>query len=187
MSDLADLLRGALAPAHPDPPLPPGVPAAVVVPLVDGPEPSLLLTRRTHLVRDHKGEISFPGGVRHLDDPDLLTTALRETEEELGIPADRFDVLGALPPIDTVVTGYAVVPFVGRLAEMPPLAPSAVEIDEVIRLDLARLAAVEREVVAAGSGRGWFAYEVDGHLVWGATGRMVHSLLRVLRAEGWLS
>ena len=185
MSDLADVLRGALAPARPDPEMPAGVPAAVVVPMIDEPEPSLLLTRRTHLVRDHKGEISFPGGVQHGEDPDLLTTALRETEEELGISRELFDVLGALPSIHTVVTGYAVLPFVGRLTEVPAMAPSPVEIAEVIRLDLAGLAAVEREVVWEGAGRSWFAYELDGHVVWGATGRIVHFLLEALRAEGW--
>lgn len=184
MSRIADALRGALAPARPEPPLGDGVPAAVVVPLLDLSSPSLVLTRRTELVRDHKGEISFPGGVRHPEDPDLLTTALRETEEELGIPRDAFEVLGSLPPTHTVVSGYVVVPFVGLLSRRPAMLPSPEEIAEVVELEVARLAAAEQEVVQ-GPSQGWFAYEVDGHTVWGATGRIVHGLLEVLRSRGW--
>ncbi len=178
------MLRRALPPARPDPPLPEGTPAGVLVPLVEGPRPSLLFTLRTELVLHHKGEISFPGGVRHDEDPDLLTTALRETEEELGIPPSAAEILGALPPVHTMVSGFVIVPFVGRLAERPSMVPSEVEVAEVLQLDLARLAKVEREVLAA-SGRSWHAYELDGRLVWGATGRVLHSLLDVLRGEGW--
>jgi 8-oxo-dGTP pyrophosphatase MutT (NUDIX family) len=184
VGDVAELLRRALPPPRLDPPLPEGTPAGVLVPLVDGRSPSLLFTLRTELVLHHKGEISFPGGVRHEEDPDLLTTALRETEEELGIPPAAVQVLGALPPVHTMVSGFVIVPFVGRLAELPTMAPSEVEVAEVLQLDLARLAKVEREVLGA-SGRSWHAYELDGSLVWGATGRVLHSLLDVLRGEGW--
>jgi 8-oxo-dGTP pyrophosphatase MutT (NUDIX family) len=156
----------------------------VLVPLVESPGPSLLFTLRTELVLHHKGEISFPGGVRHEEDPDLMTTALRETEEELGIPPDAVEVLGALPPVHTMVSGYVIVPFVGHLTELPAMVPSEVEVAEVLHLDLSRLAKVEQEVLAS-SGRSWHAYELDGNLVWGATGRVLHSLLDVLRGEGW--
>lgn len=188
MTRIAEVLRGALAPARPDPEdLPEGVPAGVMVPILDLPRPRLVLTRRTDLVRDHKGEISFPGGVRHHEDPDLLATALRETEEELGILGDRFEVLGALPPTHTVVTGYVIVPFVGLLAERPALSPSPVEIDEVLELEVDRLLAVEREEGGdhRGAFRTWFAYTLEGDTVWGATGRIVHGLLDVLRRNGW--
>ena len=187
MSAIADALRGSLAPARPDPPIGDGTPAAVMVPVVDVFEPALLFTVRSQEVRDHKGEISFPGGVRHPEDPDLLTTALRETEEELGIPRERFEVLGVLPPTDTVVTGYVILPFVGLLAERPELSPSPVEIAEVLELEVARLATVERAAGAERDGvlRTWFAYEVGGRTVWGATGRIVHGFLEVLRREGW--
>jgi 8-oxo-dGTP pyrophosphatase MutT (NUDIX family) len=184
VSDIVEMLRRALPPPRPDPPLPEGTPAGVLVPLVEGPEPSLLFTLRTELVLHHKGEISFPGGVRHEEDPDLVTTALRETEEELGIPPSAVEVLGALPPVHTMVSGYVIVPFVGHLPALPEMVPSEVEVAEVLQLDLARLAKVEREVLAA-SGRAWHAYELDGSLVWGATGRVLHSLLDVLREEGW--
>jgi 8-oxo-dGTP pyrophosphatase MutT (NUDIX family) len=187
VSAIADALRGALAPVRPDPAIAGGTPAAVLVPVLDLPEPALLFTVRSQEVRDHKGEISFPGGVRHPEDRDLLGTALRETEEELGILSQAVEVLGALPPTPTVVTGYVIVPFVGLLTGRPALAPSPVEIAEVLELPVAMLSAVEREEGALREDgfRTWFAYEVDGNTVWGATGRIVHGLLEVLRGEGW--
>jgi 8-oxo-dGTP pyrophosphatase MutT (NUDIX family) len=186
VTSIADALRGGLEPVTPDPPVTGGVPAAVVVPVIDGARPTLVLTRRSETVRDHKGEISFPGGVRHPEDGDLLATALRETREELGIPEDAFEVLGRLPPTHTFVSGYVVVPFVGLLPRRPAMRPSPVEIADVLEMDLRRLAAVEREVVPPGHPGGWFAYELDGDVVWGATGRILHGLLETLRAGGWI-
>jgi 8-oxo-dGTP pyrophosphatase MutT (NUDIX family) len=173
VSRIADLLRGALdrQPADPGPQA--GTPAAVLLPVLDLPAPALLFTVRSDQVRDHKGEISFPGGVRHPEDADLLATALRETEEELGIDPAAFEVLGSLPPTHTVVSGYVIQPFVGLLTERPEITPSPVEIAEVLELEVDRLAAVERAVES------WFAYTVDGHTVWGATGRIVHAFLEV--------
>ena len=188
VSAVADALRGLLDPPTPDPRLEDGVPAAVLVPVIDAPRPRLLLTKRAETVRDHRGEISFPGGVRHREDPDLLATALRETEEELGIPARAVEILGRLAPTPTIVTGYVIVPFVGLLAEVPPLSPSPVEIAEVLEMELGTLARVEREAGRSdpsGVFRTWFAYEVGGHTVWGATGRIVHGFLESLRSGGW--
>ncbi len=185
---MADALRGSLAPARPDPALPPGVPAAVLIPLLDLSEPAVLLTKRTDTVGAHKGEISFPGGGRHPEDADLLTTALRETDEELGIAPTAVEVMGALPPTDTVVSGYVIVPYVGILRSRPDMRPSAAEISEVLEAGLAHLAAVERAEGGpdpTGTLRTWFTYDVDGHIVWGATGRIVHALLEALRAGGW--
>lgn len=183
MPDLVDRLRSTLLPARPDPAIPAGTPAAVMVPIVASADPSLLLTVRSQLVRDHKGEISFPGGVRHAEDADLLETALRETEEELGIDRSAFDVLGALPPTHTVVSGYVIVPYVGVLAERPAITPSPVEIAEVLEMGIERLRRVEQEAGGddpAGEFRTWFNYTLDGRTVWGATGRIVHSFL-----EAW--
>lgn len=187
MSEIATALRGALGPTDADPPAGPDRPAAVVVPVIDLPEPALLFTVRSLEVRDHKGEISFPGGVRHPEDQDLLHTALRETEEELGIPRDRFEILGSLAPTQTVVSGFLIVPFVGLLSERPPMSPSPVEIAEVLELGVRRLDRAEREAGQdrEGEWRTWYAYEIDGNTVWGATGRIVHSFLEVLRGRGW--
>jgi 8-oxo-dGTP pyrophosphatase MutT (NUDIX family) len=186
VSSIGDALRGFLLKAQPDPRLPDGTPAAVIVPVIDVDEPTLLFTKRTETVRDHKGEISFPGGARHPEDADLLSTALRETREELGIPPDAFEVLGALPPTHTMVSGYVIAPFVARLGERPVIEPSPVEIAEVLELPVSVLIEVEREVeVVGGLHQTMFVYEVDGHVVWGATGRIVHGFLDLLRRYGW--
>ena len=186
MGGIRELLSEGLLPARPDPVLPPGTPSGVLVPVIerDSSPATVLLTVRSQEVRDHKGEISFPGGVRHEEDPDLLTTAVRETEEELGIPSSAYEVLGALPPVDTVVSGYVIAPFVGILPERPDMSPSPVEISEVLEMPIEDLARAEEEV-RLGASRGWFAYTVDGHTVWGATGRIMHSFLEALRQAGW--
>lgn len=187
MSLLSETLRRALAPARPDPPLPPGVPAAVVVPIVDVDPPSLLFTRRSDAVRTHKGEVSFPGGARHHDDPDLLATGLRETDEELGIAPASLEVLGALPWTPTFVSGFVVVPFVARLGERPRMTPSADEVAEVLEFDLDRLARAERVEQREWRGAAYdtHTYTLDGHTVWGVTGRILHSMLDMLTREGW--
>ena len=186
MSGIERVLRDSLAPARPDPPLPAGTPAGVLVPILEPPggSPALLLTVRSDEVRDHKGEISFPGGVRHGEDPDLLATAVRETEEELGMRSESFEVLGMLPPVHTVVSGYAIVPFVAMVHGSPQLTPSPVEIAEVLELQIEDLSRVEEEVILEGS-PAWFAYTLDGRTVWGATGRIVHAFLETLRGAGW--
>jgi 8-oxo-dGTP pyrophosphatase MutT (NUDIX family) len=186
VSAIRAAVGGLLDAAQPDPGLPAGTPAAVMVPVIDGDDPTVLFTRRTDLVRDHKGEISFPGGVRHPDDPDLLTTALRETDEELGIPMAAFEVLGRLPPTHTIVSGYVISPFVGLLADRPTLTPSPIEIAEVLEVPLSRLFDVEREVAAPGGVHAtMFVYEADGDVVWGATGRILHTFMELLRKGGW--
>ena len=183
---VAEFLKGRLAPPRPDPPLPERTPAGVLVPILERPgsAPTLLFTVRSHQVRDHKGEISFPGGVRHEDDPDLLATAVRETEEELGVRAEDLEILGALPPVHTVVTGYVILPFVAVMGEGSVLDPSPVEIAEVLELEIGELLRVEEEVTLEAR-QAWFAYTLDGHTVWGATGRIVHAFLEALRTSGW--
>jgi 8-oxo-dGTP pyrophosphatase MutT (NUDIX family) len=150
----------------------------------EGAPPALLFTLRSQEVRDHKGEISFPGGVRHEEDPDLLTTAIRETEEELGIRPESLDVLGALPPVLTVVTDYVILPVVAILRDGTDMDPSPVEIAEVLELEIHDLVRVEEEVTLE-TRQAWFAYTVDRHTVWGATGRIVHAFLEALKASGW--
>jgi 8-oxo-dGTP pyrophosphatase MutT (NUDIX family) len=188
LEELSDALRRVLGPVVPDPPLPAGTPAAVIVPLVRAEEPTLLFTRRTELVRDHKGEISFPGGVRHEEDPDLVSTALRETEEELGIQRRSFDVVGSLAPVQTFVSGYVIAPFVGVLSGHPSMRPSPVEIEEVLEFGVGELAEAERQILPDDPPGlpPMYVYEVEGHTVWGATGRIVHGFVDALRRSGWL-
>ena len=88
--------------------------AAVLVPLLPDPLTAVFTERRADL-RRHAGEISFPGGRQDEPGEDLRLTALREAEEEIGLPPDAVEIVGALPPVGTFVTGYRVFPFVGTI------------------------------------------------------------------------
>ena len=155
--------------------------AAVLVALYGDPLTAVFTERRADL-RRHAGEISFPGGRQ--DDPaeDLRTTALREAEEEIGLPADAVEIVGALPPVGTFVTGYRVFPFVGRLERRPKLRPQESEVAQILDFSLPALAAGHemRRLVRKGVPIKTPTYTVDGHLVWGATARIVQSLLERL-------
>src|SRR6266702_4799525 len=120
--------------------------AAPRLPWVEGRDPGLILTRRTADLPRHAGEISFPGGMHDVEDGDLLATALREAEEELGLSPDAVDVLGALEPISTYTTGFWVTAFVGALEEGPHPTPNPHEIAEVIHVPVRVLDEVEAEV-----------------------------------------
>jgi len=162
-----------------------GRPAAVLVPVVDATEAAVVFTKRTDDLPRHPGEISFPGGLRQDDDPDLLVTALRETEEELGLPRDEVDVLGSLEPLDTFTTGLTIVPFVGALEADPVFTANPAEIAQVFEVPLSRLMAVEEpKAWTRDGGTLWgYVYEVDGHTIWGATARILHGLLELVRRE----
>ena len=186
----SDELRAALpalldpAPSHP---LPPDTAlAAVLVPvLASGPVPRVVFTRRSDTLSRHAGEISFPGGFA---DPgeDASLAALREAREELGLEPGEVELLGALPPVHTRVTGVLIVPFVGVLGRDPRFTPNPAEITEVLEFPLARLEQVgaERELEVQGYRFHSFVYELDGHLIWGATARILWSLIEALRAAG---
>ena len=188
-ADLRTALRAALDPDPAPQPGPGDRLAAVLAPFVERPEPSLVFTVRSIDLSRHAGEISFPGG---LQDPgeSLPATALRESHEEIGLDPGSVEIVGALPPVHTSVSGILVVPFVGVLERAPAFTPSVDEIDEVLTFEVARLADAERVVeIQRDGGRVWrgFAYELDGHTIWGATGWMLHTLLEVVRAEAsWL-
>jgi 8-oxo-dGTP pyrophosphatase MutT (NUDIX family) len=157
--------------------------AAVLLPLVDGDR--LVLTRRTEHLSRHPGEISFPGGLTHEEDVDLSATALRETQEELGLAPDDVEVLGALEPVHTFVSAILIVPFVGVVSEAPMFTPSEAEIAEVLSYPLDQLMAAETTVEWPRDGlvyRG-FAYPMsDGNTIWGATSTILHELIELLRS-----
>ncbi len=157
--------------------------AAVLVPVVrTGP---VVFTKRSDLLSRHPGEISFPGGIRHEEDPTLAETALRETDEELGIGREQVLVLGALPPVHTFVSGILIVPFVGLLERPPVYRPNADEIAEVLEYPLDELVDSETEVEWSRDGHVYrgYAYEMGAHTIWGATARILHSFLELVRTE----
>jgi 8-oxo-dGTP pyrophosphatase MutT (NUDIX family) len=152
--------------------------AAVLVPLYGDPLTAVFTERRADL-RRHAGEISFPGGRQDEPDEDLRTTALREAEEEIGLPASAVTLHGALPPVGTFVTGYRIFPFVGTIEPGHVWQPAEAEVARVLEFTLADLMAGHemKRLVRKGVPVKMPTYTVDGHLVWGATARIVQSLL----------
>ena len=178
-TDLRERLAATLDP-DPAPELPPDTRfAGVLLPLVASSRPSLIFTRRSEHLSRHAGEISFPGGLQHEEDASLEATALRETEEELGIPRSAVEVIGALAPVHTFVSGILIVPFVGVLSERPVLSPNADEIADVLEYTLEELAAAEDVVEFPADGHVYrgFAYEMGANTIWGATAKILHEML----------
>ncbi|MGZ8633288.1 MAG: NUDIX hydrolase [Solirubrobacteraceae bacterium] len=154
--------------------------AAVLVPLyVSGGELHAVFTRRCENLRRHPGEISFPGGRQDDDETDLRVTALREAEEEIGLPARHVELVGALQPTPTIATNYAVYPFVGLIEPGQTWRPSATEVAEVLELPLSALRAGygRRRLLRRGVPFRTDVYVVDEDVIWGATARMVGDLL----------
>ena len=176
---MLDHLRVSLDP----PPSPVAAPgdqlAAVMLLLTDETDPRLVLTRRREDLTRHPGEIAFPGGLPHPEDVSLTDTALRETEEEIGIARSLIDVLGALVPVHTYVSGILIVPFVGLLGQYASFTVNGDEISDVFDIPLSRLIEAEEEVPFEREGQTLigYRYDVDARVVWGATGRMVHDLV----------
>ena len=162
------------APGHKD--------AAVLVPLYREPLTAVFTERRGDLSR-HAGEISFPGGRQDHPDEDLRETALREAHEEIGLDPDGVELVGALPPVGTFVTGYRIFPFVGLIEPGQTWRPQATEVEQVLEFTLADLVRGHQmqRLVRKGVPVKTPTYTVDGNLVWGATARIVQSLLKALR------
>jgi 8-oxo-dGTP pyrophosphatase MutT (NUDIX family) len=157
--------------------------AAVLVAIFGYPErPGLVFTERRADLRRHAGEISFPGGRRDHPGEPLLTTALREAEEEIGLAPAEVDVVGALPPIGTFVTSYKVHPFVGLIGERLNFEPNPAEVETVLAFTLESLreSFQMRRLVRRGIPFRTPTYLVDDHLIWGATARILGELLERL-------
>ncbi|HYZ80321.1 MAG TPA: CoA pyrophosphatase [Solirubrobacteraceae bacterium] len=154
--------------------------AAVLVPLyVDGGRLHAVFTKRREDMRRHPGEISFPGGRHDDSDPDLLATALREAEEEIGLPAGAVRVLGALQPTPTIATGDAIYPFVGLIEPRRAWTLSPREVAQVLEPSLDDLAAAygRRRLLRRGVPIRTDTYVVGDDLIWGATARILADLL----------
>jgi 8-oxo-dGTP pyrophosphatase MutT (NUDIX family) len=161
--------------------------AAVLVPLyVDHGRLHAVFTRRHDDLRRHPGEISFPGGRYDEGEPDLTATALREAQEEIGLPRDAVEIVGALQPTPTIATGYAVYPFVGLIEAGRTWTPSANEVAEVLELPLDELLSgyARRRLVRRGVPIRTDTYVVGENLIWGATARILADLFD--RIGPWL-
>jgi 8-oxo-dGTP pyrophosphatase MutT (NUDIX family) len=161
----------------------PATPAAVLVPVVERPEPTVILTLRPETMRQHAGQVSFPGGRIEPDDEGPIAAALREAEEEIGLPPYEVNVIGLADTYITV-TGFRVTPVVGVLPPDLPLTPHAGEVAAVFEAPLAYLLdpAHQRVRTAIFRGRERTYYEIawEGQRIWGATAAMIVNLSRRL-------
>lgn len=163
------------------------IPAAVLVPVIAAvPGPTVIFTKRAAGLADHAGEISFPGGRIEPHDADPIAAALRETGEELGLPADRVEILGALDFYETR-TGFRVAPVVGLLTGPFDLRPDPREVAEVLEVPFAHLLDPvnyrRHEAEAGGVRRQFHAIPFGGHIIWGATAGMLMNLREIMSAE----
>ena len=162
-------------------------PAAVLIPVVAGPEPTAIFTVRTDTVRSHKGQISFPGGSKDPSDDSLLHTALRESQEEIGLDPAEVKVVGELDTFPTFVSGYVVTPFVGLLSKRPELHPNPAEVASILEVPLEQMNNEIRRDPGFTHGDRTYPTEAwiwEGHVIWGVTARIVREFLSVLGEAG---
>lgn len=158
-------------------------PAAVLVPVIHRPRPTLLLTVRHGDMRNHAGQVAFPGGRIDPGDKDEEAAALREAHEELGIEAANVELVGRL---DRYRTGsdFCVTPIVGLLPPDLPLTPQPLEVAEYFEAPLDQLTdparQVEEEIEWRGRRRRYWRIDYEGYNIWGATAGMIVNLTRRL-------
>jgi 8-oxo-dGTP pyrophosphatase MutT (NUDIX family) len=167
--------------------------SAVLAPLYRDPQDRLRLVfirRSPHGI--HGGQIAFPGGRREPEDGNLLATALREAEEEVGLDPTTVNVLAELPVIETVVTGFRVAPFLGRLNGAPPTwRRQETEVDEILEVPVDELVRPEAHGVEYWQLPGWPEereipfYRIGPYQLWGATYKIVEPLIPRLLAGEW--
>ncbi len=162
------------------------VPAAVLVGIVAGPAPGILLTKRTAHLRQHSGQVSFPGGRIDPGDASPEAAALREAQEEVGLDPSHAELLGRLRDYVTI-TSYRVTPVLALLSQGFVSRPSAQEVEAVFQLPLAVLldpdAPQRHSAMSRGTLRQYWVWPHAEHHIWGATAAMLVHLARRLRGE----
>ncbi len=163
--------------------------AAVLLPVVDRPEPTLLFTRRANHLSTHQGQVAFPGGKREPEDADLLATALRESREEINLAPEEVELLGQLSDVISL-HGLRVTPYVGLIPPDLPLTPDLAELDTIFEVPLSHFLDDQRthtDVIRV-DGRDYYvpSYQFpdthgEDHIIWGLSAMMLVELL----AEGF--
>ena len=153
--------------------------AGVLMPVLDRETgPSLVLTKRTSTLKHHPGQIAFPGGKVDEGDDGVVDAALREANEEIGLPREKVDVIGTLPFHETV-TGFKVTPVLALVEDFAP-APEAGEVAEVFEVPFAYVMRRSNYTVQSrrwrGARRAYFAVPYGPYYIWGATARMLRAL-----------
>jgi 8-oxo-dGTP pyrophosphatase MutT (NUDIX family) len=157
--------------------------AAVLVAIVDRPEPTVILTLRTDTIRRHPGQVAFPGGRVDPDDENVIAAALREAEEEIGLPRGQVDVIGTADRYRTI-TGYEVTPVVGIVPPDLPLTAQPDEVAAIFEVPLRHLLEPQHQRMRTieRNGQEHFYYEIEweDRRIWGATAGMIVNLSRRL-------
>lgn len=147
-------------------------------------ETKIILTVRREDLRDHAGQISFPGGQQEKDES-LRETALREAEEEIGLSPTSVRLLGSLTPLYIPPSNFCVHPFLAAVSQPPPLRPTDEEVERVLRVPLSRLLDPETRTEEPWTLHGTVVdvpfYDLEEAVVWGATAMMLAELLSVVR------
>tara|TARA_B100001245_G_scaffold236673_1_gene229627 strand:- start:810 stop:1454 length:645 start_codon:yes stop_codon:yes gene_type:complete len=142
--------------------------------------PHLILTRRVEYPGVHSGQISFPGGRREPEDESFMDTALRETHEEIGVKAGDITLLGSLTALYIPPSNFFVYPFVGILDQKPEFFPQESEVAEILSLDFNLFLPGESLKQTIVDARGFKlkvpAFNINGHIIWGATAMMISEL-----------
>lgn len=158
-------------------------PAAVLVAIVDRPEPSVILTVRTDTVRSHAGQVAFPGGRIDAGDDGPIAAALREAEEEIGLPRALVDVIGTSDRYRTI-TGYDVTPVIGVVPPGLDLVPQPAEVAAIFEVPLRHILEPDHHVVQTmmwkGAERSYYEIDWAGQRIWGATAALIVNLSRRL-------
>lgn len=153
-------------------------PAAVLAAIAPGPEPTVLLTKRSSALKHHPGQIAFPGGKQDPDDATLAEAAKREAKEEIGLRPENVEIIGQLAPHETV-TGFVVTPFIGLVHSAFDPVPEAGEVDEVFRVPLAHVLNPANFIIEGrrwqGRMRHYYAVPYGPYYIWGATARMLRA------------
>jgi 8-oxo-dGTP pyrophosphatase MutT (NUDIX family) len=180
--------RCAALPAAQPPPfeMPGSRPAAVLVPLFEaGGEAHVILTKRPDTMPTHQGEVSFPGGGVHPGDTSPRDAALREAEEEIGLPPAAVEVVAELDTLATVGSRFTITPFVGLVDPLPRLVPHPGEVVKILEVALSQLLEDDafREEFWESPDRAISFFELPGETVWGATARVLVAFLAHLTAS----
>ncbi len=169
------------------------VPSAVLIPIYyKKGDYYIMFTKRTEIVKDHKGQISFPGGAYEEKDGTLVNTALRECTEEIGLAAEEVELLGELDDFSTIGSGYIISPFVATIPWPYPLKVDPMEVEEIIEVPISAL--LDKDCLRQGTDTidgqvvTTYFYHYRGRVIWGATARILNQFLdiytRVMKNEG---
>lgn len=158
--------------------------AAVLIPVIaHAPELTVLFTQRTQHLKSHSGQVSFPGGRAEPGDASAEFTALREAQEEIGLALERVEILGRLPEYHTR-TGFRVTPVIGLIQPPLELTPDPREVESVFEVPLSFLLdpanRQRRTRELQGRSVGFYVFEYQGHMIWGATAGMLVNLHKML-------